>query len=121
LQDVAVRYRRISRDAKLAQMRAAIGVDKRPFVFGFSVYDSFESEQVAATGIVPMPGPNENLLGGHAVKAVGYNDRKRLMKCRNSWGLQWGDKGHFWLPYDFFTTSSLSSDFWVIDTVSIAA
>jgi len=30
-----------------------------PFVFGFTVYESFESEQVAQTGIVPMPGSGE--------------------------------------------------------------
>jgi hypothetical protein len=26
------------------------------FVFGFTVYESFESQAVAASGIVPMPG-----------------------------------------------------------------
>ncbi len=116
LKDIAVTYRRIARDASLSQMRAAIGVDKRPFVFGFSVYESFESAEVAASGIAPMPSSTEQLLGGHAVLAVGYDDKKKLMKVRNSWGTGWGQNGHFWLPYGFFTSSALSSDFWVIDT-----
>ena len=31
-----------------------------PFVFGFTVYESFESQQVAQTGIVPMPAAGES-------------------------------------------------------------
>jgi len=30
-----------------------------PFVFGFTVYESFESEEVAKTGMVPMPKEGE--------------------------------------------------------------
>ena len=41
-----------------------------PFVFGFTVYESFESEAVAKTGKVPMPGSGEKALGGHAVFVV---------------------------------------------------
>lgn len=119
--DQAVSYRRIPRDSKLSSMRAAIGVDKKPFVFGFSVYESFESQDVASTGIVPMPTTDEANLGGHAVLAVGYDDKKQLMKVRNSWGPDWGQQGHFWLPYAFFTSSALSSDFWVIDSTNVAA
>ena len=46
-----------------------------PFVFGFSVYESFETDEVAKTGIMPMPQKNEKVLGGHAVSAVGFNDK----------------------------------------------
>lgn len=61
-----------------------------PFVFGFTVYESFESEQVAQTGIVPMPAPGETVVGGHCVVAVGYDDSKRTFIIRNSWGTGWG-------------------------------
>jgi len=62
-----------------------------PFVFGFSVYESFESPAVAKTGIMVMPGRDESLLGGHAVIAVGYDDSKRWFIIRNSWGEGWGE------------------------------
>jgi C1A family cysteine protease len=119
LTDTALTYKRLSRDKNLIQFRASLAVDARPFVFGFSVYESFESQDVATSGIVPMPTPGEQLLGGHAVLAVGYDDKKKLVKVRNSWGPDWGQSGHFWLPYAFFTTSGLTSDFWAVDSTSV--
>ena len=85
-----------------------------PFVFGFSVYESFESDAVAANGIVPMPGSKEKLLGGHAVCCVGYNQIYQRFLCRNSWGVNWGIKGYFTIPYIYLTNPNLASDFWTI-------
>jgi len=85
-----------------------------PVVFGFSVYESFESPQVEKTGVVPIPKRRERLLGGHAVMAVGYNDSTQRLLVRNSWGPQWGNKGYFTLPYVFIEDQNLSDDFWTI-------
>jgi C1A family cysteine protease len=85
-----------------------------PFVFGFSVYDSFETEEVARTGMMPMPDDSETLQGGHAVLAVGYDDDRELIKVRNSWGEGWGDNGYFYMPYKFITNPDLADDFWTI-------
>ncbi len=85
-----------------------------PFVFGFTVYESFESGSVAKTGILNMPGKHERVLGGHAVMAVGYNDGKKRFIVRNSWGFTWGQKGYFTMPYDYLADRNLSDDFWTI-------
>lgn len=87
-----------------------------PFVFGFSVYSSFESTEVSKTGIVPMPAKTEKMLGGHAVVCCGYDDTKQVFICRNSWGSSWGQKGYFTLPYAYFN-SNLTDDFWVVYTI----
>ena len=84
----------------LDQMKSCLA-DGFPFVFGFTVYESFESPQVAKTGIVNMPKKNESVLGGHAVLAVGYNDKDKRFIVRNSWGTSWGMKGYFTMPYDY--------------------
>jgi len=89
-----------------------------PFVFGFTVYQSFESAQVAKTGIVPMPAPHEAVVGGHAVLAVGYDDASQQFIVRNSWGDGWGIKGYFMMPYGYLTDTSLSDDFWTVQTTA---
>jgi len=83
-----------------------------PFVFGFTVYESFESLKVAQTGIAPMPKKSEKTLGGHAVMAVGYDQKLKRFIVRNSWGDGWGQAGYFTLPYAYIET--LASDFWTI-------
>jgi len=90
-----------------------------PFVVGFEVYSSFESPAVASTGMVPMPNTHtEQLLGGHACICLGFNDTKKVWIMQNSWGAGWGDKGYFYLPYDYLTSPSLAGDMWRILKVS---
>ena len=85
-----------------------------PFVFGFTVYESFESDVVTKTGVVPMPAANEKTLGGHAVCAVGYDDSTSRFLVRNSWGSNWGINGYFTIPYSYVSNSNLADDFWTI-------
>jgi C1A family cysteine protease len=85
-----------------------------PFVFGFTVYESFESAKVAKTGTVPMPRKSERVLGGHAVLGVGYNDKQKRFIVRNSWGTGWGKQGYFTMPYAYLSNPDLASDFWVV-------
>lgn len=88
-----------------------------PIIFGFSVYESFESKSVAEKGIMTMPKQNEKLLGGHAVLAVGFNDETKTFIVRNSWGTTWGDSGYFYMPFEYITNKNLASDFWVLERV----
>ena len=85
-----------------------------PFVLGFTVYESFESQQVANTGIVPMPAPGEQVLGGHCVMAMAYDNSTQRFMCENSWGTNWGMKGYFTIPYAYLTNPNLASDMWYI-------
>ena len=86
--------------------------NRQTIAFGFSVYESFESQQVAETGVVPMPGPDERQLGGHEVLAVGYlEDHPDHVLVRNSWGPDWGMGGYFLMPWAYLLSTDLSSDF----------
>ena len=87
-------------------------------MFGFSVYDSFESTQVAKTGVVPMPATGEKQIGGHAVLAVGYDDTQQRFIVRNSWGRGWGMRGYFTMPYAYLSDSNLSDDLWTIRVIA---
>jgi C1A family cysteine protease len=110
---LAVKYQRVTQDLKHMKECLHQGF---PFVFGFAVYESFESQEVASTGVMPMPKKHEKVLGGHAVMAVGYDDEKKVFIVRNSWTDTWGDEGYFYMPYDFMMSEDCS-DFWEIQRV----
>jgi C1A family cysteine protease len=112
----------------IAEMKACLAIGF-PFVFGFSVFESFESDAVAKSGIVPMPQPpGEQSIGGHAVVAVGYTDSgvvngvtvapPQTFIVRNSWGAAWGVQGYAFFPYAYLTSDTLASDFWKVTSVS---
>lgn len=114
LKHQVVSYQRVGRD--LAQMRGCLAAGY-PFIFGFTVYDSFESTQVAKTGVLNMPAKSERVVGGHAVLCVGYDDDAQRFTVRNSWGVNWGMKGYFSMPYTYLLSGGLASDFWMLKTV----
>ncbi len=95
-----------------------------PSMFGFAVYSSIE--QSVKTGQIPFPCKGEKIAGGHAVVAVGYDDKMKIkntgacgketrgaLLIRNSWGAGWGEAGYGWLPYEYIL-SGLAEDFWSI-------
>jgi C1A family cysteine protease len=83
------------------------------------VYESFESQEVVKTGTVPMPAASEQVLGGHAVLAVGYDDPTQRFIVMNSWGTSWGMRGFFTMPYSYLTDTNLSDDFWTVRLVEM--
>jgi C1A family cysteine protease len=110
----ALLYQRVTQ--QIDQLKGCLA-SGYPFVFGFAVYESFQTQAVAKSGKVPMPSPTEKQLGGHAVLAVGYDDAKERFIVRNSWGPDWATKGYYTMPYAYLLDENLSDDFWVIKLV----
>lgn len=113
--DIVSSYSRVTRD--LMQMKGCLA-DGFPFVFGFTVYESFEGTAVAKSGRLDMPASGEKMVGGHCVLAVGYDDSTRRFWVRNSWGTSWGKRGYFTMPYEYLLDQHLASDFWTIRSVA---
>lgn len=107
-------YLRLTQD--LGHLKACLAIGRR-FAVGISVYDSFESDSTAKTGVVTMPRPDEGFQGGHAVAVVGYDDSLSSFIVRNSWGPGWGAAGYFYLPYSYMTNPDLAADFWTMVTL----
>lgn len=97
----------------LESMKGALA-SGNPFVLGFLVFPSFEK---AENGYIPMPGPSESPIGGHAIEVIGYLKDHWIIK--NSWSEAWGDKGYGYVPFEYFTNTALTSDLWKITKVSV--
>jgi|SRR5215469_17207161 len=110
-QHEAITY--LSVDQQLSDMKHCL-LEGYPFVFGFTVFESFESRAVASNGVVPMPTQGEGTVGGHAVMCVGYFDAPKVFIVRNSWSDQWGDHGYCYMPYDYLLNPGLASNFWTL-------
>ena len=95
-----------------------------PSMFGFTVYSSIG--QAGKTGKIPYPCKGEKIEGGHAIAAIGYDDKIKInnsgscgvettgaLLIRNSWGTGWGDAGYGYLPYEY-VLKGLAEDFWSI-------
>jgi len=91
-------------------------------IFGFTVFSSIG--QAGQTGKIPFPIQGDNIEGGHAVLAIGYDDNVEItntgagsnktvgaIKIRNSWSDKWGEGGYGWLPYEYIL-SGLAKDWW---------
>jgi hypothetical protein len=79
---------------------------------GFTVYESFESDEMAQTGIWSPDPSTEQVLGGHAVLGIGYDDTVNggSLLVRNSWGADWGKAGNFYLRYEDVANSQVVTD-----------
>lgn len=117
-------YSRINQD--INSLKYAL-LTKHPIAFGFAVYESFEGDEIAETGIMEMPKENEKLMGYHCVCIVGWNDERQAFLCRNSWGPKWGcnsesttcpSKGYFYMPYEFIVDEEKCFDFFILKRVT---
>lgn len=117
----------------------------RPCVFGFQVPASFESSEMARTGIMQMPSKGEAVLGGHCVVALDYVMTKRSTVTQaypwyarllrsilgmssngnsqgyfwvmNSWGAGWGQSGWFQMPFEVFV--AVAFDPYAMESASV--
>ena len=104
-----------------------------PVIFGFNYYWKNFTTDPAATGpdasgyytlailesVHKAPPKNDEgnpAYGSHAVIAVSFDDKKKCILCKNSWGdslYPW-----FWMPYTWILDFEATHDFWTIRGLS---
>lgn len=107
-----IQYRRLK--LTLEDIMKSISI-KYPVIMGFTVYESFLHPDVARTGVMPVPKLGEKIISHHSTLIIGYDSVKKYFLCRNSWGESWGQKGHFWIPFQFINSRNCS-DLWIISS-----
>lgn len=117
LKNIAVTYAAVPQNATSIKQTLLNG---GAISFGFDVFSSFQGSWEHTGGVMPIPIAGEQLLGGHAVTIIGWDDTKfgsTHYLIQNSWGTAWGNGGKFWMP-EAFLLGSHCSDFWVIESIS---
>lgn len=103
-------YANIPEDANcLVTMKGVISKGY-PVIGGFTCYENLWD---GVGGQIPLP--KGQIVGGHAVCIIGFDDTKQMFKFKNSWGVAWGDNGYGYLPYYYLLSKNLY-DLWVIYT-----
>lgn len=88
----------------------------QPIAVSLALYPSFTMTSTALDGLIPMPFPDEECRGGHAMCVVGYIDAEdprnpfgiSYFVTRNSWGTAWAGEspfnapGHAMIPEAYF-------------------
>ena len=86
-----------ARILNLDELRMNVAVNG-PAVLGIKVFKGIFAPKA---GLVPMPKKGQNSLGGHAVCAAGYDNKKQLVTFKNSWSSKWGDRGYGYLTFEY--------------------
>lgn len=116
LKQVAIKYASVDQDLISIKQTLLSGA---AVSFGFNVYQSFFGSWSQGSGIMPIPKKSEVLQGGHAVLIVGFSDEKQCFLIQNSWGINWGKDGYFWMPYKFALNPNEADDFWCIEEIKM--
>lgn len=110
----ALTYEAVALDKHAIKAALASG---HPVVFGISVYENFDTDETAKTGVIQMP--EGHMLGGHAMYLTGYDDDAdpAHARLRNSWGPHWGLAGDALIPWGYVTDPNLAADLWIVKEV----
>lgn len=120
----ALTYRSAERTRGALQAALSEGF---PVIIGVTLWESFESAEALATGIIRHPQPGERVLGGHCMLVVGIGfgaewkaagqfpdveDDRLVVKVRNSWGTGVYADGYLLMGTPYLRKHG--QDFWVV-------
>ena len=93
-----------------------LALANQPVVIGIACFEEIFRPNFE-TGVVRYPANPNNLMGGHAICAVGYSDNMQLIKFKNSWGRDWGKKGYGFISYKYI--NDFMWDAWVAKDLNV--
>jgi C1A family cysteine protease len=106
------KYRRVNQNQYDIKSCINLGY---PIIIGILCFSSMFTINVSKTGNIPYPKSDQQILGGHCIILVGYDDTTQTYEFQNSWGTDWGNKGYGKIPYKFVENPNYATDFWMIE------
>lgn len=88
---------------------------------GFTVYN-YIYQLTRKNSVLKYPSKTDKSIGGHAVMLCGHsndintNVGQGAFLVQNSWGNDHGDRGYFWIPYEYFS-KGVAVDSWIITSM----
>ena len=87
-------WHKLTTQAAMKQFISTVG----PVTACFTVYEDFYYHYTG--GVYTYNAKTAgNVVGGHCVCIVGYDDAKQCWIAKNSWGVGWGESGYFRMSY----------------------
>lgn len=101
-------------ERSVSAMKSALS-EGYPVLASFTLCRSFNP---SANGLISMPGQDElaaladgsdqeTLHNRHGMVIVGYDDKLQSFLVRNSWGVEWGNGGYCYVPYEYIENEHL--------------
>jgi C1A family cysteine protease len=98
-----------------------------PFLFSFAITKGMDkwfrnrNAQLMTQFMVSVDEfTKSDIVGAHTVLVIGYDDQylqTGAFLCRNSWGPNFGQEGHFWFPYSDVLYPDLSGSFFLLKEI----
>ena len=87
---------------------------KKPILFGIMVYSNF-FRLTKENDILYPPSASDEMLGGHAIVLISYDDETETFGILNSHGSNFADDGYFRLSYSYALNPELAFEFYVVE------
>ena len=100
-------------DTNIRQIEGSLAAGY-PVIFAVKVIAPFLSAEAENTGVIPTPQYTDQIVGGHAMVLVGYDNNTRQFEFVNSWGSKWGKadalggRGYGTIPFSYVTSPNFS-------------
>lgn len=95
-------------------LKRALNEDCNHIMFACFTFPFWEESPFSDTGDLPMPLPDEQDDGAHAICIYGYRESRTdpgggVFLFKNSWGTRWGDSGHGTIPFQYVENHGLEA------------
>jgi C1A family cysteine protease len=84
-----------------------------PVISAIMTYSNFSRIGWDGTSELTIPTAKDILMGGHSVALVGYDIPNKKFIAKNSFGPLWGDKGYFYIPFEYAERNFMDS--WIFE------